>query len=103
MAKKALANAAAAGIGSAPAPRASKASEKKTRTAASKLVDTMSVDAITVGAIETTSSGVLATAPDAHQQIAKIAYGYWAARGYDGGSQAEDWLRAEQEYLAGLR
>jgi hypothetical protein len=98
LAKKALANAAAAGIGSAPAPRASKPSAKKTRTAASESVDTTSV-----AAVETASPDVLVTAPDAHQQIAEIAYRYWAARGYQGGSQAEDWLRAEQEYLAGLR
>jgi hypothetical protein len=30
--------------------------------------------------------------------IAKIAYGYWEARGCQGGSAHEDWVRAEQEY-----
>lgn len=29
--------------------------------------------------------------------IAKLAFLYWEARGYQGGSPEEDWLRAEQE------
>jgi hypothetical protein len=32
-----------------------------------------------------------------HAEIADLAYSYWEARGYQGGSPAEDWLRAEQE------
>ena len=30
-------------------------------------------------------------------EIARLAYSYWAARGYAGGSSEEDWLRAERE------
>ena len=33
-------------------------------------------------------------------EIALLAYSYWEARGYQGGSPEEDWLRAEQELLA---
>jgi len=40
-----------------------------------------------------------AVAVNAHDQIAKIAYGYWEARGFQPGSSEQDWLRAEQEYL----
>ena len=29
--------------------------------------------------------------------VARLAYSYWEARGYQGGSPAADWLRAEQE------
>ncbi len=36
---------------------------------------------------------------DTHEQIAKIAYGYWEARGFAAGSPEQDWLRAEQEFL----
>jgi hypothetical protein len=35
----------------------------------------------------------------AHEQISKIAYGYWEARGFEAGSPEQDWLRAEQEFL----
>jgi len=31
------------------------------------------------------------------EMVAQLAYSYWEARGYDGGSPEEDWLRAEQE------
>jgi len=31
------------------------------------------------------------------EDIAALAYSYWEARGFQGGSPEEDWLRAEQE------
>jgi len=31
------------------------------------------------------------------EAIARLAYSYWAARGYTGGSAEEDWLRAEND------
>lgn len=33
-------------------------------------------------------------------EIAQLAYSYWEARGYQGGSAHEDWLRAEGELRA---
>ena len=36
------------------------------------------------------------------EQIAHLAYSYWEARGRQGGSPEQDWLRAEQE-LRGKR
>jgi hypothetical protein len=35
---------------------------------------------------------------DPQTAIARIAYGYWAERGYQGGNSADDWFRAEAEY-----
>jgi Protein of unknown function (DUF2934) len=32
-----------------------------------------------------------------HEQISALAYSYWEARGRQGGSPEEDWLRAETE------
>lgn len=33
-------------------------------------------------------------------EIARLAYSYWEARGCQGGSMADDWFRAEQELLS---
>jgi hypothetical protein len=41
---------------------------------------------------------VLAVVETSHEAIAKLAYGYWESRGFQGGNPAEDWLRAEAEY-----
>ena len=35
---------------------------------------------------------------NADEAISKIAYGYFVARGYREGNQADDWFRAEREY-----
>jgi hypothetical protein len=35
------------------------------------------------------------------ENIARLAYSYWEARGCQGGSPEEDWLRAEQHLRAG--
>jgi len=35
------------------------------------------------------------------EEIAQLAYGYWEARGYQGGSPEQDWLRAETELRSG--
>jgi hypothetical protein len=34
--------------------------------------------------------------------IAQLAYSYWEARGFRGGSPEEDWLRAERELASSL-
>jgi hypothetical protein len=36
------------------------------------------------------------------QEIARLAYSYWEARGCQEGSAEEDWLRAEQELRSAL-
>lgn len=92
-----MANAAVAGGASVPSPRASKPSAKKSKAAVTEFAPHVETPAAPVAAT------VAFSAEDAHQQIAKIAYGYWAARGFQGGSEAEDWLRAEQEYYSGNR
>jgi len=45
---------------------------------------------------------VLAAVSAEHHRdaVARLAYSYWAARGYQGGSPEADWLRAEQEISA---
>jgi hypothetical protein len=34
------------------------------------------------------------------EDVAELAYSYWEARGCQGGSPEEDWLRAEQELMS---
>jgi hypothetical protein len=49
--------------------------------------------------IETVAVTVSATAPSS-DDVAKLAYTFWADRGYQGGSPEEDWLRAEEQLSA---
>ena len=42
-------------------------------------------------------SAELPTYEPTHEEIAALAFTYWAGRGYQGGSPEEDWLRAETE------
>lgn len=51
-------------------------------------------------AVEASTPAVEAVAEPSREAIAKLAYSYWEARGYQGGSEEEDWLRAEQELRA---
>ena len=44
----------------------------------------------------TSTNSVVVETPTS-EEIARLAYSYWEARGYHGGSPEEDWLRAEQE------
>jgi len=44
------------------------------------------------------AAAVSETPAESYQDaVARLAYSYWAARGYEGGSPEADWLRAEQE------
>jgi hypothetical protein len=37
-----------------------------------------------------------------NDEISRLAYSYWEARGYRGGSSEEDWLRAERKLRGNL-
>ncbi len=39
-------------------------------------------------------------AAPAHEAVAALAYSFWVARGYQGGSPEEDWLNAEKQLAA---
>ena len=39
---------------------------------------------------------IIVTQPS-REEVARLAYSYWEARGCQGGSPAEEWLRAESE------
>ena len=53
-----------------------------------------------VAAVEVETVEVEIVTLSAHDQISKIAYGYWEARNFEPGCPEQDWLRAEQELRA---
>src|SRR5262245_51146641 len=85
--------------GAAPAPVRRKTSTSRTvRAAAATETSTPDETQAAVASAEP-----LAEAPSSpsltptYQEIASLAYSYWIARGQQGGSPEEDWLRAERE------
>jgi DUF2934 family protein len=44
----------------------------------------------------------VSAASPTQEEIARLAYSYWEARGYEGGSPEEDWFRAERELRSKL-
>ena len=73
-------------------PASTIASPKRTSSTRSKaLVNTSSAPA------ETTQASSVQTRPS-QEEIARLAYFLWEARGRANGSAVEDWLRAEQEF-----
>jgi len=81
-------------IYSDPTGAAAAASPVKRRAARTKRVQAP-VD----GNVSITAEGVVrqeAVVSD-RDAVARLAYSYWEARGFTGGSPEEDWLRAERE------
>jgi hypothetical protein len=84
-------------IYSDPTGAAAAASPEKRRALRPKVSETL--------ASEVSSSNPARTAVPAtvdREAIARLAYSYWEARGYVGGSAEEDWLRAERKIREGL-
>jgi hypothetical protein len=72
---------------------------KTTRTAAAKVEVVSKPRVKSVKHSKAAAPAAIHVEPvNAHEAIAKIAYGYWEARGFQPGSPEQDWLRAEQEY-----
>ena len=66
-------------------------------------VESRVIDAVGVMTPAGQSSEVAITSSEispSHEEIAKLAHSYWAARGFQHGSPEEDWLRAERELTA---
>jgi hypothetical protein len=101
MAKKQVtATESAAGAAAARAAKPKTATPRVRTVKHSKIVAAES--AVAAGAAIGYTDAVSADTPqmptDHHAEISRIAYSYWESRGYAGGSQDDDWLRAEQEY-----
>jgi len=80
------------GAAAAPARRKSPTSKRTSRPAVE--VSTAATEAMPV---EPVAQAVISVSND---DIARLAYSFWEARGYQGGSPEEDWLLAEQQLTA---
>jgi hypothetical protein len=82
--------------GAASAPGKSKVTRKrKSAVAAETHEDFMPVSRATEPPAAFPTDSTVAT--PTFEEIAQLAYSYWEARGYQGGSPQDDWLRAESE------
>ena len=51
----------------------------------------------TVAPVELVAAVPATRIAPSQEEIGRLAYSYWEARGFQGGSPEEDWLRAERE------
>lgn len=86
------------GAAAAPAPA------KKTRTQAKAASGEVKAEASrklaprkSVPAVEQTPAPEVVIIDLDREEVARLAYSYWEARGYRGGSPVDDWTRAENE------
>jgi hypothetical protein len=85
---------------SSPAPEASPApAPAKKRSAPRRKATAVTHKHKKTVVIAVTAPSSPSTEPT-HDEIAALAYSYWEARGRQGGSPAEDWLRAVEELRA---
>jgi hypothetical protein len=84
--------------GSAPARSRKHAPAKHSFVPAAENSPSIAPAATTVAKADSIPSNSVVT----FDEISKLAYSYWEARGFQGGSPEEDWLRAEQELLGTL-
>lgn len=78
------------------------AERESVRAAAAGATGSVIVDAVGVVAPATQTPGAFAAEATprrevTQEEIAKLAYSYWIARGHSHGGAQEDWLRAERE------
>jgi hypothetical protein len=81
--------------GAAPARTRKHAPAKHMSAIAAEVSPSIVPAAPTATQAEITASNHVVTS----EAIAQLAYSYWEARGYMGGSPEEDWLHAERELL----
>ncbi len=88
-------------VAAAEPKKARSASKPKASAATHKLATKIQVeDSLpTAEAIVETAplAAAATTTPVTNEQIAHLAYCYWEARGYQGGSPEHDWICAERE------
>jgi hypothetical protein len=80
-------------------PKASAAAHKHTRKATKPVEVEVTVENATKAHVAIVAVPAHSGQVVAHEDIARLAYSFWEARGCQGGSPHEDWLRAEHELL----
>ncbi len=83
----------------APRPSANAVTHKHKKSKSSVIESTTPSPAEDRPAVEQSVVAPVVFAAPTHQEIAEQAYLYWEARGFQGGSPEDDWLRAERELL----
>lgn len=90
--------------GAAPAPVRRKSATPKRAARSAEVAEAADVSAIepSVIPVEPVAEVLSPAAPlmPSYEEIASLAYSYWEARGFQGGSPETDWLRAERELSA---
>jgi hypothetical protein len=84
---------ASSGTGAAPARHKVAAARPKHSPTTAEIPAALVPEAVT----ETALTDSTTDHQPPREEIARLAFLYWEARGYQGGSPEEDWLRAEQE------
>ena len=83
-------------VPAAAAPARRRKSAPRTRaTRTVEVVETPAVVSEEVVVVATTGANPVST--PTYEEIAKLAYSLWEARGCQGGSPEEDWCRAEEQ------
>jgi len=94
------------GAAAAPTRRKSPARTRAGRTATPDVRSALAVgseastETSELQPVAAAAEATVVVASPSQEEVAKLAYLYWEARGCQGGSPEEDWLRAEQELLA---
>ena len=84
---------------SGAAPARQKRNSHAKHTAATFAANSTSTESPVIAEPELQTAGTAVALEDqpSREEVAALAYSYWQARGCQGGSPEEDWLRAEEE------
>ena len=89
------------GAAAAPARRKSVSTKRTIPRTAVDFSSTSAPEAEVLPVATPAPAALAAVSAESHRDaVARLAYSYWEARGYQGGSPEADWLRAEQEISA---
>lgn len=89
----------AAGAGSARVAQPATSRVKTVKHSKATVTEPISImESVIAAGAPTTTQVVAIPTEDRQAAVAQIAYGYWMERGCQGGSQTDDWFRAEAAY-----